>query len=37
MGGARAPTRAHIDELMADVAAGVIDAGAVLTEREAFV
>jgi threonine dehydrogenase-like Zn-dependent dehydrogenase len=33
IGGALAPTRAYIDELMADVAAGLIDPGAVLTLR----
>jgi alcohol dehydrogenase len=31
--GALAPTRAYIDELMADVVAGTIDPGAVLTLR----
>jgi threonine dehydrogenase-like Zn-dependent dehydrogenase len=33
IGGALAPTRAYIDELMADVVAGTIDPGAVLTLR----
>jgi alcohol dehydrogenase len=33
IGGALAPTRAYIDELMADVADGLIDPGAVLTLR----